>query len=164
MHIRPVVNALAQVGEILDVALALPAAERKRFYADAGAGRHVRHILDHVLALRAGLEAGVLDYNRRNRDAPIERDPQAARRQLEDLVAWLEAEGDLAGPITVLSEIDVDSTRDATLSSTVERELLYIINHTIHHAAYLRLLGEHRGLAFPDHIGLAPATASYMRR
>lgn len=164
MDSRPVVNALDQVGEILRCVLALPPAEQALFYADAGAGRHVRHILDHVLAFRDGVESGVLDYNRRNRDALIERDPTIASQQLATLQAWLRACADLSGDVTVVSEIDVNAHRDVTVASSVERELLFVVNHTIHHVAYLKLLGQRHGLVFRPDLGLAPATATHQRQ
>lgn len=161
---NPMINALSQVESILDVTISLPLPLQRAFYVEEGAGRHIRHILDHLLALREGMESGILDYNRRNRESIIERDPQAATQQLQELRAWLEQQGKFEGSIEIISEADVGSTVNIEMPSTVQREVLYIINHTIHHAAHIKLMGKHMGIEFPEHIGLAPATATYFRR
>lgn len=160
---NPMINALSQVEDILNVTASLSSSVQSVFYVEAGAGRHVRHILDHLLALREGMESGILDYNRRNRESIIERDLQAATQQLQELRAWLEQQGKFEGSIEIISEADVGNTVNIEMPSTVQREVLYIINHTIHHAAHIKLLGKHMDIQFPEHIGLAPATATYFR-
>lgn len=161
---NPLINALSQVERILEVATALPLPVQQKFYVHEGAGRHVRHILDHLLALQGSMKSGILDYNQRNRESVIERDPQAAKLQLNDLQNWIHQQEKFEGDIRIISETDVDSTANTEMPSTVQREVLYIINHTIHHAAHIKLIGKHMGVEFPGHIGLAPATATYFRQ
>ena len=49
------------------------------------------------------------------------------------------------------------------IPSNYARELLYLINHAIHHVAIIKLILEHNGVSVPSYIGLAPGTASYLR-
>ena len=49
------------------------------------------------------------------------------------------------------------------MTSNIGRELLYLINHSIHHMAYATLLARTHGIELPAGIGLAPGTASYER-
>jgi hypothetical protein len=44
----------------------------------SSAGTHMRHILDHYLALKDGIDQGVVNYNKRNRFSSIESCPQMA--------------------------------------------------------------------------------------
>ncbi|MEP4100681.1 hypothetical protein [Paraglaciecola sp.] len=38
----------------------------------SSAGAHMRHILDHYLALKDGIASGVVNYNKRNRHSNVE--------------------------------------------------------------------------------------------
>ena len=66
--------------------------------------------------------------------------------------------------ISVISEIDVSDTQNETYASNIRRELLYLINHTLHHAAYIKLLAQQSGITLSSHIGVAPSTASHLRK
>lgn len=156
-------QALDQIRRILDRLDGLAAAGGGHLYAETGIGRHLRHINDHFLALMEGGETGSVDYNRRHRDSPVECDLQAGREQLEGILHWCR-EADLTQrPLRIVSEIDCRATRSLDFESNLSRELLYLINHTIHHAAYIRLRLAQEGVELPEDIGLAPGTASYLR-
>jgi len=70
---------------------------------------------------------------------------------------------DLA-PVVVISEIDCAQSIVQRFDSSVDREFLYLINHTLHHLAYVGLVLSHAGLALPPHVGVAPGTASFLRQ
>ena len=65
---KALINSLAQINEILDVIEHLPKEKSVAFYCDSNAGKHVRHVLDHLLAFILSAESGVVDYNQRNRE------------------------------------------------------------------------------------------------
>lgn len=155
---------LRQLEETLDVIDALPPGEQRAAYTDSGVGRHLRHIFDHFLALRRGLERGTVDYDHRHRDNPVERDPGRARAQLAGILSWCAALEVTDQELTVVSEIDTRETRSIHFRSNLPRELLYLINHSIHHAAHIKLMLAGLGIALPGHIGLAPSTASHLRQ
>lgn len=157
-------NALSQVSEILNAVQGLPHHTATSFYCGTNAGKHVRHILDHFLAFIAALDEGVLDYNRRNRESDVERDWNAAQEQLDTIITRIAAMPVEATPIKIISEVDTCATENEQFDSNLPRELLYLINHTMHHTAYIRLLAQHEGIHFAEHIGIAPATASYLRQ
>lgn len=132
----------------------------------ASAGQHMRHILDHYLALKAGLESGCIDYNKRNRASDIETDPNAALQQWCGIEHWLAAisERDGALPVQVISEVSLQQQRSLSATSSLARELVFVASHAIHHFSLLAisqsLMGEQTMLNF----GLAPATLSYQRQ
>jgi hypothetical protein len=82
---------------------------------------------------------------------------------LKQLLSWLSSLGDENQQLIVLSEIDCDESISEKFYSNREREMLYLINHTIHHAAYIKLVAEKYGVKLPDEIGIAPCTASFFR-
>ena len=158
-----VIHSLLQISDILEVVVQLPDSLAMNFYCEANAGKHVRHVLDHFLAFLPAIESGVLDYNMRNRDSLVESDWKAAKIQLDDVVQALETLPIDERYLKIISEIDVTNTKSDSFSSNTSRELLYLINHTMPHAAYIKLLAKNCDIDLPEYIGLAPSTASHMR-
>ena len=58
-------------------------------------GGHLRHILDFYQNFLAGIESGRIDYNLRQRDVLIERDPVYAIKRLSETIAALRSLPDL---------------------------------------------------------------------
>lgn len=164
MLLEPLKHVLWQVRLVLDAVQQRPKDATMCLYQEAGIGSHIRHILDHFLALQNGLHDGRVDYNIRNRGSVWERDAGVARVKLGQIEAFLSGLTSLEREIEVHSEIDCVATVSGSFRSNVSRELLYLINHTIHHLAYIRLLARSEGFDLPADIGLAPATASYLRQ
>lgn len=153
-------SSLAQVSLILRK---LELHKDKTLYQNSGISRHVRHILDHYLALKNGLEKGHVDYNHRNRDGEVESDMEFANEIISYLNNWLATlEGNVL-KLTIESEIDIDELINASFESNQDRELLNMINHTIHHTAYIKLIANKFDIEFPEQIGIAPSTATYLR-
>ena len=126
-------------------------------------GRHVRHILDHFTALRCAIRSGRVNYNLRDRDNAVESDPAAARVEIEQIRAWLTG-GDLEDrPLEVESEISISKYQNICLPGSLHREIIYVINHTIHHIAYAKTIARQMQLPLDAQLGVAPATATYLR-
>ena len=47
-------------------------------------GAHLRHALDHIVCFVRGLPEGIVDYDNRDRDEAIERDPELFRKALHE--------------------------------------------------------------------------------
>lgn len=154
-------EALEQVAMIIRATTSDNHLTDENLYTTLRLGSHTRHIVDHFVALLQGIDNGVIDYNRRNRDSVIESQVNQGLLAIEQLVSQIEQVAD--GPIEVISEIDCYQTVSQRFSSTVHRELLYLINHTIHHTAYMKLLVKPYHLTLPEGIGIAPGTASFLR-
>ncbi|MGH1376833.1 MAG: hypothetical protein ACRBCK_10860 [Alphaproteobacteria bacterium] len=158
------INTLLQISEIVLLTDNLPPKDATIFYQDTGTGRHVRHVLDHFLAFIKSYENGVLDYNCRNRDSATEQDWKAAKAQINKIMKALKTLPEGTENLKIISEIDPENTTNETFVSNTARESLYLINHTVHHAAYIKLLAKGCGIELPAHIGIAPATATYLRK
>lgn len=129
-------------------------------------GSHMRHVIDHFLALIHGHSKGHIDYNKRNRYNNIEQFPSAAIESLEDIAHWLSNLNDenLDKPITVTTEIDVSRTRSTTCQSTLQRELVFASSHAIHHYALIRIICSMQNKKVPDFFGYAPATITHINK
>ena len=126
-------------------------------------GTHIRHIIDHLWAFQEGTKTACIDYNSRHRETILENDPLLAEKAVMLFSQWLSEANLDTKSLTVISEISVSQCESTLMKSNINRELAYLINHTLHHIAYAKLLAKTLGIDVPDHLGVAPATASYLR-
>jgi uncharacterized damage-inducible protein DinB len=122
-------------------------------------GGHVRHCLDHVRALERAVETGVVDYDARERDTLIEVDRTLAWSLLisaERRVAAVPASL-LARPVVVRTLLHATVPPVEVLSS-LEREVSFVMAHTIHHCATIAVLAGVAPQRLPERFGLAPST------
>lgn len=132
----------------------------------SSAGAHMRHILDHYLALKEGLCVGVVNYNKRNRHASFESCPKAALNVWQDIEEWLSTidlqQADK--PLVVICETSVYQTQNTQTDSTLARELVFVSSHAIHHFSLLTVMSSILGIQTESQFGIAPSTASYIRQ
>jgi len=136
-------------------------------YANALPGRypvgsHLRHALEHVQCFVDGLKGGLVDYDARARDEMTERSLDCFVEKLAEARAALESlDGqDLSRPLRVRQTPSLDSAPQ-TYQSTVERELVFLSSHTIHHLAVVVHLCREHGVELGDDISMAFSTAAH---
>ncbi len=131
-------------------------------YTTSSIGQHVRHIIDHIIVFKSGISDGYIDYNIRSRGGLIETSLTQANEQLEKLIDWLANTNLKSESIQVISEVSVNQQKNIQVESNIEREVVYLINHTIHHIAYASLVAKQLDINVEQQLGLAPATVSYV--
>ncbi len=123
-------------------------------------GGHVRHITEFYLCLFNGLADGIVDYDARKRNPLLESDKQFAVQTIEALIDQiLGLQGDRA------LQLKACYTTDAALlvPTTLYRELIYNLEHCIHHLATIRI-GVSTGsnqYSIPQNFGVAPSTIQH---
>ncbi len=127
-------------------------------------GTHLRHMLDHITCFLSGLPGGIVDYGSRDRDATLERDPELFRKALHESMDALRAipTERLGDTIQTRQTVSLD-TEPVLLGSTVERELVFLSSHTIHHIARLAQFCREEGVELPEDIALAYSTSAYLK-
>jgi len=129
-------------------------------------GTHFRHVFDHYRAFLDGVSTGMLNYDVRQRDPMVERDRAAATRTAEGIVVRMEEVTDqqLSQSLQVSANVIEDGKSVIDWSnSTVQRELMYLLSHTVHHYAIIRLLAAQAGIELEAHFGVAPSTLAHRR-
>jgi uncharacterized damage-inducible protein DinB len=159
------VAVLRQLGELLKRLTDEQYIQKPVGVVPSSIGGHVRHNLDHVAALLAGLSGGAVNYDERQRCTDIERQRPAA------LAALVRLERELLG---YPWEGAPDSLRLTTLLtadgepvevwSTLERELAFVLSHTIHHNSLIGVIAALLGVARPPRFGYAPSTIAYQEQ
>lgn len=127
----------------------------------AGAGPHLRHVLDMYGCFLRGLPEGRVDYEDRSRDARVETEPAAGAAALRFTAAQLRALERAALPksLQVHGDTPLGMERERVWSdSTPERELQFLLNHTLHHFALIAAALRLHGCAVPAEFGMAPST------
>ena len=126
-------------------------------------GAHLRHCIDHYARFLDGHRAGLIDYDARDRDPQLETDRLVARRALLDIVNALAA----VAPEDVDRSVDIvidcgpvagADGIDPRCPSTVRRELLFLVSHTVHHYALIAHILRHHAMEVPAGFGVAPST------
>lgn len=139
---------------------------RIRPHFAGSAGAHMRHVIDHYLALMQGHDNGLVDYNTRHRFSDVETDPEVALAAWDEIAQWLEnvCVGQTNKPLQIVSEMSIQHTEFATVDTTFDRELVFVSSHAIHHFSLLAVIRSLQGQDSPEHFGVAPATVTYLRQ
>lgn len=129
-------------------------------------GAHIRHNLDHYGCFLSGLDCGCIDYGARPRNPELERNRGAALAEMMRLsraFTGLTANPDMPLPETLRVHHEADSRADAVPSS-LERELDFLLSHTIHHYAIVAILCRLQGIDVPADFGVAPSTLRFRKQ
>lgn len=127
---------------------------------DYGVSSHVRHCLDSYTSFLQGLDGGLIDYDRRARDVCIERDRHYAQSRI---AATMKALQSLMPDLSAtLLQARQDSLHWAVTS--LERELQFLLSHTVHHYALVALMLRAQGIETGKELGVAPSTLEYWQQ
>jgi uncharacterized damage-inducible protein DinB len=122
-------------------------------------GGHVRHLLDHVNALFPALAGRAVNYDTRCRGTDVEHRVDAALSAIDDACQRLAQLTDEELGRSVSLSIAVSTTGSSIeTTSTFERELAFVVSHTVHHFAIIALLLREAGEEVPPRFGYAPTT------
>lgn len=127
-------------------------------------GQHMRHTLEFFKCLHDGIASQQVNYDERARDYSIESDAHSAIMLIGDLTLALDGLGKNE-PLTLeLSYANTESEK-ITVASNVDRELVYNIEHAIHHMALIAIgLREVKPtMQLPEGFGIASSTMRHIK-
>lgn len=137
----------------------------------SSAGSHIRHIIDHYLAIISGTENTLIDYDVRERGSEIESSPTLAINKFNEIARWIKSlsESELNKIITLTTEVSVTNKNVQKVQTSVARELVFAGSHAVHHYAMIAQISfaqeaDTQQKPMPQAFGLAPATATFMRQ
>ena len=128
---------------------------------NATIGQHVRHIIELFLCLNKGYETGIVNYEKRKRDYRLETDKVFAAEILDTVYAAL-----MKNDKKLLLEAGYDEHTEEVLmiESNYYREVVYNLEHTVHHMALIRVgINEVSSVQLPDGYGVASSTIKYRK-
>ncbi|MCF8238967.1 MAG: hypothetical protein K9I85_12465 [Saprospiraceae bacterium] len=128
----------------------------------ASVGQHVRHLLEFYQCLLGQSSTGRVNYSLRVREVKLEQSAVFAAEICEDLIGQLAI---LVGDNTLILDMDdLDvSSKCVSVPSSLSRELIYCVEHAIHHMAIIKIgiILQNPEFSLPDGFGVAPSTIRY---
>ncbi|MFZ4574160.1 MAG: DinB family protein, partial [Phycisphaerales bacterium] len=123
-------------------------------------GKHLRHVLDHYTAALAGLATdSIVDYDRRERNVPMETDPGAGLASIAELLGELRRVGRQSSATALTIRVMISAGGETEdLVTTLGRELAFATHHGVHHVAMMRGIASEHGVEIAPEIGKAPST------
>lgn len=123
-------------------------------------GQHVRHVLEFYICLSEGIKSGMVNYDSRTRNQAIENEPNYAMIILEELTSYFCLKN--IEEASIVNMIEFNSL-SITSQSSVSRELVYLIEHSIHHYAIIAiaLRNEFGHVKIPADFGVAYSTSRH---
>ncbi len=112
-------------------------AAKKPVLSNHSIGYHTRHVLEHLQCLIDQSTSGVINYDLRRRKPEAEESTAAALEAIEQLLHDLHT-------VTLEEELMVEISLDENVEdyfyvkTSFERELLYNLEHIIHHNSLIR--------------------------
>jgi hypothetical protein len=125
--------------------------------SDASIGQHTRHIIELYKELLTGYKTGNVNYDKRKRNKTIETDLPFAMECLDSLSKAINLPNK-----TLKLETALGNEHELVIATDYHRELLYNLEHAIHHMALIRIgVRELTQVTLPEHFGVAPATIQH---
>jgi hypothetical protein len=157
--VAPLTGLLDQLRDVVTLLPRSLYVARPAARVSGSVGEHVRHCLDHVASLTDSIEGEPLSYDRRRRGTTVEIDPTTAVSEIERLLARLERLPGTAVERSLTLTVLIDPhAPPVVMRSTFDRELAFVLLHTVHHCALIAVLLEWQGWRVPHDFGVAPAT------
>ena len=155
---------LQQIGQVLDQLSDRELTTPVNAFGGATIGQHYRHALEFFQCLMLGVPAGQVSYDHRSHS----RDLEQSKLLLTDLIGKIGLFVDHANlnqPLTLAVSYDPQSDREITVATNLAREIVYNIEHVVHHMALVKI-----GIAevcphitIPEGFGVAVSTLKYHR-
>ena len=129
--------------------------------SNATIGQHVRHIVEMFVCLQEGFNQGIVNYENRERDIAIETSKETALNLIYLINGSLHAENK---SLKLEAGFDDSSDELYIIPSNYYRELVYNLEHTIHHMALLKIgIRAVSNIKLPEGYGVASATIKHRK-
>lgn len=124
--------------------------------SNATIGEHTRHIVEMFQCLENFYDSGLVNYDRRERNIVIQTDTEFAIKSIVEIQNNLEKENK---KIELQQIVDGEEIR---IDSNYLRELLYNLEHCIHHQALIKVaILQCENIKIDANFGIARSTIEY---
>lgn len=126
--------------------------------SNATIGQHTRHIIELYQCLLNNYHTGIINYDKRQRDKQIETEIAFAKTCIKIIIDTMQqVDKDL-----LLEQQISDSI--ITIKTSYYRELLYNLEHCIHHQALIKVAVLNNNKIFvSENFGVAPSTVEFRK-
>jgi uncharacterized damage-inducible protein DinB len=154
-----ILDQLADLIQQVDAADFVRASET---LSNSTVGQHLRHTLEFFICFEQGYGQGVINYDKRAHDKLIESDKFIALATVRRIADFVRS---LSENKTLKLEVGYDTHKDdfVTIDTNATRELVYNIEHAVHHMAIIKI-GIREVATYvilPPDFGVAASTVRY---
>lgn len=159
MLLKSIRHSLEELTSLLDQLSDKDYAKSCEALSNATIGEHVRHILEMFKCLENGYESGILNYDNRERNIRLQTETEFAKEFITEIKMGLKSENKI---IYLEQLIDGLGIR---IQSNYYRELLYNLEHCIHHQALIKVAVLHlEDISVNEDFGVARSTIEYRKQ
>lgn len=101
-------------------------------------GQHLRHTLEFFICLEKGFQNGTINYDKRAHDKLIETDKFIALSVISKICEFVNTQ-QTDKALKLEAAYDLDKEEFITIETNYLRELVYNIEHAIHHMAIMKI-------------------------
>jgi hypothetical protein len=128
---------------------------------NASIGQHVRHIIELFQSLLSGYEEGIVNYEHRKRDVNIETNKEVALQLLKNIYENVDKPNK---GLTLTTCYDEHSSDTMNVITNYHREVIYNLEHAIHHMALIRIgVNEVSDIKLSENFGVAASTIKHQK-
>ncbi|MEY4903467.1 MAG: hypothetical protein RLZZ292_1282 [Bacteroidota bacterium] len=131
------IRILNQLKEQIERLEATQYSERLAVFNGSSIGGHARHIIEFYDCLLGSLETGIVNYDARQRDMQIEQNRDYAISIIKKIIYKYQINNNLEKNIDLEAKFGEHIIRN--IATSFQREEVYLIEHTIHHFALIRI-------------------------
>ncbi|MFC0515787.1 hypothetical protein ACFFGT_16315 [Mucilaginibacter angelicae] len=158
---EPISNLLEQLQYVIDELTPIQYTQPVKLLSQSSIGQHTRHILEFFVELNKGYETGMVDYDKRIRNKNIEADKDFAITTIRQIEANIQKPDK---ELLLQAEYGDGEAHSAQVFSNYYRELVYNLEHTVHHMALIRIgINAVSDVVIPDEFGVAASTLKYRK-
>jgi hypothetical protein len=125
----------------------------------ASIGEHTRHIIEMFQCLNQNYDSGTVNYDKRDRNVLIQTNVDFAVQMILDVKNSIQKDN---------RELELQQMIDGTaikIQSNYYRELLYNLEHCIHHQALIKVaILKFENIAVHENFGVARSTVEYRKQ
>jgi hypothetical protein len=125
----------------------------------ASIGEHTRHILEMFQCLENRYDLGILNYDNRERSSQIQTETEFAKQCIAAIKMGLKSEDKIIYLEQIIDGLNI------SIQSNYYRELLYNLEHCIHHQALIKVaVLQFENISVNENFGVARSTIEYRKQ
>lgn len=127
--------------------------------SNATIGEHTRHIIEMFQCLENFYDAGLVNYDNRERNTLIQTSTEFAKSKIVDI------QNNLDKPNKKIELQQIIDGEEIRIDSNYHRELLYNLEHCIHHQALIKVaILQCENIQIDTNFGVARSTIEYRNK
>jgi hypothetical protein len=149
-------NSLNDLIDLLDQLNDADYSNPCRELSDATIGEHTRHIIEMFECLESQYDSGIVNYDLRERNKFIQTNTEFAKSRI------IEIKNNVDKPNKNIELQQIVDGEEIRIESNYFRELLYNLEHCIHHQALIKVaIMQCSAVAVNENFGVARSTIEY---